>query len=662
MEKKSILEKIKSNYIFKSILFYIQDQNFYLKLFKYSKSLQKKINIELFDYQLDYCNKRIKWELYLEFHSHFFAESYKKYLKQKLIDCNIDEITLQKVAVNYFINNPKRIIETKFPHYFNPYPSINKDKRYIDIYSPFFDCLSKNEKFNDIFLLNISLHTKESDKIKNDYISKLNKLSNKFTSLSLEIGHSSANDIPNYLKDFKINFKIIKKLEIIKGPAEFISSINFFKKFLPFIEIANNLVHLSLSFSGSIINDNSLEFINNYKSLEYLFIDDLKINNFQLKINTLKILNLFCCDGITLTNNSICNLNTLNLYKYSTDISYKTKLNFPNLQVISLLRTNSNYFDSIEYKSMNRLIKFEGEDVNIFLKLESPLLEEINIVINSFKELEKIIEKINSFKYLKKIYLTLCKIDNIEDNKDISNIQFENTSVKEMNILFEENVGYLWQFYQLQNNFINLSKLFIEIIEYFTDCDSIWLQPRLELIENQNSKVTNINIKIPKYYYFDYKIYFQSYEDLESIIFDIDKKNINLKKFFPIFDYRIIPIKFKSLKLFHLSLNSDYDYDLIIDIINNIYYNLDNMTNLVDFKLWCDIKEVNDEFYIRFIRKVLSMKYIKNIDISFIRYSNYEYYSKKELQELFPDINYDKYYYIIIQKLENGLFNKCIIY
>lgn len=42
MEKESILEKIKSNYIFKSILFYIQDQNFYLKLFKYSKSLQKK--------------------------------------------------------------------------------------------------------------------------------------------------------------------------------------------------------------------------------------------------------------------------------------------------------------------------------------------------------------------------------------------------------------------------------------------------------------------------------------------------------------------------------------------------------------------------------------------------------------------------------------------
>jgi len=364
-------------------------------LFKYSKALQKKINIELIDYQIEYCNKRIKWELYLEFHSYFFSETYKKYLKQKIIDCNIDENIIQKVAVNYF-TNPKNIIETKFPHYFNPYPRINKGKRYIDIYSPFFDCLSKNEKFNEIFLFNIPLHKKEKDKIKNDYISifnKLNKLSKKFTSLSLEFGYWNANDIPNYLKDFKINFNIIKKLEIIKGPAEYIKDKKFYINILPFIEIANNLIHLSLSFCGSVINDNSLEFINNYKSLKYLFIDDLKIKNFQLKINTLKTLKLFNCDGITLTNNSNLNLNTLNLCDYSTDISYKTKLNFPNLEVLSMSKSNSKNSNSIdcfiEYKSMNRLIKFVGKDENIILKLESPLLEEISIVIYSFKDLKK---------------------------------------------------------------------------------------------------------------------------------------------------------------------------------------------------------------------------------------------------------------------------------
>ena len=359
-----------------------------------------------------------------------------------------------------------------------------------------------------------------------------------------------------------------------------------------------------------------------------------------MKINTLKTLKLFNCDGITLTNNSNLNLNTLNLCDYSTDISYKTKLNFPNLEVLSMSKSNSKNSNSIdcfiEYKSMNRLIKFVGKDENIILKLESPLLEEISIVIYSFKDLKKIIEKINSFKYLKKIYLTLS---NIEDNKDISNIQFENTSIKEMNIeLFENRCC---QFYQLQNNFINLSKLFIEIREYSKH--EIIYQPKLELIENQNSKVKNINLIIPEYYNYDYKIYFQSYENLESISFDIDNKQINLKNLFPIFNEQS-HIKFKSLKLFHLYLHLDLNSDLIVDIINNIFNNLDNMTNLVDFKLWCNIKEVKEEFYIRFIRKILSMKYIKNIDIHFISDPDYEYYSKKELQELFPDINYDKYY------------------
>ena len=84
------------------------------------------------------------------------------------------------------------------------------------------------------------------------------------------------------------------------------------------------------------------------------------------------------------------------------------------------------------------------------------------------------------------------------------------------------------------------------------------------------------------------------------------------------------------------------------------------MPNLIDFKLWCNIKEVKDEFYIRFIRKILSMKYIKNIDIIFLRENIFEYYSKKELQKIFQDINFDKYNEITIRKIKLGLSDKCI--
>ena len=51
MESQSNLLKISSKYIFDKILDYIEDRNFILKLLRYSKSLQKKFEIKLSDYQ-----------------------------------------------------------------------------------------------------------------------------------------------------------------------------------------------------------------------------------------------------------------------------------------------------------------------------------------------------------------------------------------------------------------------------------------------------------------------------------------------------------------------------------------------------------------------------------------------------------------------------------
>ena len=65
IENKSLLEKIKSKYIINNLLSFILDKSFFLKLFFYSKSLQNKVNIQLYDYIEEYFNKRIKWEDYL---------------------------------------------------------------------------------------------------------------------------------------------------------------------------------------------------------------------------------------------------------------------------------------------------------------------------------------------------------------------------------------------------------------------------------------------------------------------------------------------------------------------------------------------------------------------------------------------------------------------
>ena len=58
MEKLRLINKIKSLYIIKNnLLTYIEDDNFQLKLFIYSKSFQHKLNIKLLDYQEKLLNK-----------------------------------------------------------------------------------------------------------------------------------------------------------------------------------------------------------------------------------------------------------------------------------------------------------------------------------------------------------------------------------------------------------------------------------------------------------------------------------------------------------------------------------------------------------------------------------------------------------------------------
>ena len=56
-ESLSLLEKIQSKYIFESIFNYIEDENYKLKLFVYSKSFKKKLSIGLINYQEQYICK-----------------------------------------------------------------------------------------------------------------------------------------------------------------------------------------------------------------------------------------------------------------------------------------------------------------------------------------------------------------------------------------------------------------------------------------------------------------------------------------------------------------------------------------------------------------------------------------------------------------------------
>ena len=72
MENKAFIENIKSNFILKGIFDFINDKNFILKLFIYSKLFQNKVKLELINYINAYLSKfEIRLEKYFNSFSVF---------------------------------------------------------------------------------------------------------------------------------------------------------------------------------------------------------------------------------------------------------------------------------------------------------------------------------------------------------------------------------------------------------------------------------------------------------------------------------------------------------------------------------------------------------------------------------------------------------------
>ena len=75
------------------------------------------------------------------------------------------------------------------------------------------------------------------------------------------------------------------------------------------------------------------------------------------------------------------------------------------------------------------------------------------------------------------------------------------------------------------------------------------------------------------------------------------------------------------------------------------------MPNLKKFSIKCISKDLNEEFYIKFINKILDMKldYV-NISIKKDKNNIDEEYSEKELKEIYPKIKSLDLKNIIIKK------------
>ena len=594
MEKKSILEKIKSKYNLENIFDYVKDENFKFKLFVYSKKLQKKFDLKLLDYKNIYLKNRINLFEFLSDYNK--KEGYPKNFDKKELtnkfNSTLNKLKLKKENITDYIIN-----------FFKNYEKKENDEIYIDIYSPFFDLLSKELYFWKKFIIPIISEFIDKNKLKNDYISFFNKINKLNINFSLLFLYINENNI-NYLKELGINFNQIKKfIASPTKPSEFIlvdnnKNFNDFLQILFSFDNINNLNYLKIHIYGNEhkIKLNIIESLNNFKCLEYLYLAGIDLEStFIINLPNLKKLFISGCDKITFFDNP--NLEQLFINESGID-NPKSLLKFPKLEkceFYSWRNTDIKRYNSIIDLSILKNLKIFAGEAQDFLKLANVSLESCSILSNydSSIEIEKeVIKKIISIKSLKNVRLILKKIN----SDDISKIQGENNSITKLEINFTKNENDC-NILNFQNKLINLSEL--KIVLPFVN---IRASTNLKIEENLNCKVNTIEIDGDSK---NIILYCGPYENLVKVDISINCDIVNYKTIFPIFDNNCKTI-FKSLNYFKL-IHNDYGYNVSLDILNNLYNNMDKMPKLKHFEMYCFSQDIDESFYKKLNKKIMSL-------------------------------------------------------
>ena len=651
MENKCILEKISSKYILDTIINYIDNKNkIILKLFIHSKKFQQMLDIKLLDYQEKaFLNLRINFFKYLIINSY-----------DKDYDINILNNNLEKDLLKHKNLFNKTIIEAIIINFFKKrydliknneeYNKNNKDinnKFKINIISPFFKALSKENFFEKLFTIDINAREFEKfENLKNEYISIFDNLNNSninYSSLSIDFGGSSDN---NYLTEINIDFNKIKKLSIYNNYTD------FYEKIFSYESVQNNLEFLDInypSFSSSTIKLNSIKNLNDLKALRVLYFKNIGFNETYSMSNllNLEILYLDSCSNITFSSNAFPNLKILNINnsKIVNSNSYTKLIKLEkcivkNSEFDYFNNTPKNIYPIIDVQYFENLEYFEGE-MNDFIYLHSSKLKKVNLFStdkNSFLIKRVILRKLVKYKTLEEIEIQLYNFEEY----NISKIEEKNDSVNVLKLFIQmtkDDSNCIIT--ELQDKFLNLSKLFISskhLYKFHFDGKNI-----LEIEENPDIKINDITLNLFGFNHI--KFYCCPFEDLVSI--DVGcTKIVNIESSFPIFNKNCNVI-FKALNSFSFNF-----IKISVEAFINLYNNIDYMPNLKKFYFRSKV-QIDEDYYKKFIQKLLS---INCFDISFIinflDYDEENYYSKEELSQMFPNINFQKYKNIKISKFK----------
>ena len=638
-----MLKKIKSKFILNTIIDYIKEDN-KLQIFLFSKYYQQILGIKLLDYQQQYFNKKgIELDDLKIFFSpiqirnnNFNRNILKDNLKLYLNKNNIKYDLLK----SYLIEYNKCLIKDLNKE--------NEQKKPIDIYSPFFDDLLKNRCL-EFFIIQIDFEFIEKFQLYNDYKDIFDKLNIFKSNFCIKISFKNENVI-SLIKDFKINFELLKGLDMINiGNEKNINYDSLFKNLFDFNNLGKNIINLNLKVHdvwSKIDDSKNFEKINSFKNLKTLELNGFNFQKkFILNLNDIIFLNLRNCSNIILAKNNklktlfISNCNILKNISLSK---------FENLEKIELsnYKNSQKYFEVFDFSCFVNL-KFLNCQTCDFIHLpDTSSLEKAYLIstISNNLETEKLIfEKICKLQKLKEISFDIYTA-NIED---ILNINYNNPSLEKMYIGIKKELQNA-NFYGLINKFNNLSELKVDFQageEYFT--------VNLKIKETNNCKVNKLYISGCGAS--NIELYCGPYLNLVEIKLYENGNITNLKDTFPLFKENC-PIIFNKLTNFHF-INMELSTEPFpFEVINNLYNNLNKMPNLKNITIKCYSSEMNKDYYKHFIKKLLEMK-LDSITLDIHQMDEEDdslgdNYTFEELKEIYPLILKNKKYDIAKYEIE----------
>ena len=414
----------------------------------------------------------------------------------------------------------------------------------------------------------------------------------------------------------------------------------------------NNLVYLNIEINikNHRINAKIVESLNKFELIKHLTLDGFKFKQkFYLKLKQLKSLNLCHCTNITFDENSCSNLEKMILDK-SQIVQSESFINFYKLNE---LEGSQIFSDIINLKSLEKLQKFKGEAYD-FIHLENSLLEKITLYSEQkySQDIEqKMINKINSMKTLKTVYIPLL---HLYDEKQY--LKGYNNSVKDLTINFENNDN---------NNFVKYNS------SYFPETFKLAFFERI-YSKRENKNVSRIIIGEEDYYYSNLQ-HLSLSSNNSNVILNIPCKKLKTFKYEEKGQY-MVTFEFEKKDSIFKSLIEYYGFfesPLYLETINDIFNNKDKVPNLKIFKIEGKLDdEINEDIYLQFIRKLLELRNLEEIEINIeiIKFEDGELddsllfdmhiykfrkYLEKELMDLFPNINFQKFKSISISKLDS---------